>query len=92
MRPRRTLTDSHNERLLQVRLACPDFTRACDLAWAFADLVHHQRGYLLLEWIRQAEQDAPKPVRGFAGFLRQHPDAVTLDSPCPGAPGASKDM
>lgn len=58
-------------RLLQVRLACPDITRACDLARAFADMVRHQRGYLLLEWIRQGEQDAPKPMKGFVGFLRQ---------------------
>ncbi len=60
-----------------LRLACPDITRACDLAHAFADLARPRRGYLLLEWIRQAEQDAPKPVRGFAGFLRQDLDAVT---------------
>ncbi len=77
MRPRETLTDSQDERLLQVRLACPDITRACDLARAFADLVRHQRGYLLLEWIRQAEPDAPKPMKGFAGSLRQDLDAVT---------------
>ncbi|MEU9245343.1 ISL3 family transposase [Streptomyces sp. NPDC048385] len=77
MRPRETLTESQDERLLQVRLACPDITRACDLARAFADLVRHQRGNLLLEWIRQAEQDAPKPMKGFAGFLRQDLDAVT---------------
>ncbi|MER5890893.1 hypothetical protein ABT160_44340, partial [Streptomyces sp. NPDC001941] len=42
-----------DQRLLEVRLACPDITRACDLARNFADLVRHQRGYLLLEWIRQ---------------------------------------
>jgi hypothetical protein len=36
----------------------------------------HQRGYLLLEWIRQAEQDAPEPMKGFAGFLRRDPGAV----------------
>lgn len=30
----------------------------------------------LLEWIRQAEQDAPKPMRGFAGSLRQDHGAV----------------
>ncbi|MGW9058165.1 ISL3 family transposase [Streptomyces sp. NPDC055733] len=77
MRPRETLTESQDERLLQVRLACPDITRACDLARAFADLVRHRRGYLLLEWIRQAEQDAPKPMKGFVGFLRQDLDAVT---------------
>ncbi|MFJ5974455.1 transposase [Streptomyces sp. NPDC093060] len=77
MRPRKTPTDSQYKRLLEVRLACPDIRRACNLARAFADLVRHQRGYLLLEWIRQAEQDAPKPMQGFAGFLRQDLDAVT---------------
>ncbi|MFF3000952.1 transposase [Streptomyces sp. NPDC057950] len=51
-------------------------TRACDLARAFADLVRHRRGCLLLEWIRQAEQDPPKPMKGFAGFLRQDLDAI----------------
>ncbi|MEW1773451.1 transposase [Streptomyces sp. NPDC086777] len=76
-RPRETLTESQDQRLLQVRLACPDITRACDLARAFADLVRHRRGSLLLEWIRQAEQDAPKPMQGFAGYLRQDLDAVT---------------
>lgn len=88
MRPRETLTDSQNERLLQVRLACPDITRACDLARAFADLVRHQRGYLLLEWIRQAEQHAPKPMKGFAGFLRQDLDAVTAGLTLPWSSGA----
>ncbi|MCX4826087.1 transposase [Streptomyces sp. NBC_01142] len=77
MRPRDTLTESQDRRLLEVRLACPDITRACDLARTFADLVRHRRGYLLLEWIRQAEQDAPKPLQGLAGFLRQDLDAVT---------------
>ena len=77
MRPRETLTESQDRRLLDVRLACPDITRARDLACAFADLVRHRRGYILLEWIRQAEQDAPKPMQGFAGFLRQDLDAVT---------------
>ncbi|MFF3420781.1 transposase [Streptomyces sp. NPDC002698] len=77
MRPRITLTESQDKRLLEVRLACPDITRACDLARTFADLVRHRRGYLLLEWIRQAEQDAPKPMQGFAGSLRQDLDAVT---------------
>ncbi|MFF2519432.1 transposase [Streptomyces sp. NPDC058086] len=74
---RRPPSTGDGDRLLQVRLACPDITRACDLARAFADLVRHQRGYLLLAWIRQAEQDAPKPMKGFAGFLRQDLDAVT---------------
>ncbi|MGW5612057.1 hypothetical protein ACWEWI_39760 [Streptomyces sp. NPDC003753] len=59
-----------------LRFACPDITRACDLARAFADLVRHQRGYLLPEWIRQAEKDAPKPMKGFAGFLRQDLDSA----------------
>jgi transposase len=87
MRPQETLTDSQDERLLQVRLACPDITRACDLARVFAELVRHQRGYLLLEWIRQAEQDAPKPMKGFAGFLRQDLDAVTAGLTLPWSSG-----
>lgn len=32
---------------------------------------------MLPQRIRQAEQDAPAPVRSFAGFLRQDLDAVT---------------
>ena len=76
MRRRETLTESQDERLLQVPLIYPDITRACDLARTFADMVRNQRGYLLLEWIRQAEQDAPKPMKGFASFLRQDLDVV----------------
>lgn len=87
MRPRDTLTESQDKRLLQVRLACPDITRACDLARTFADLVRHRRGYLLLEWIRQAEQDAPKPMQGFAGSLRQDLDAVTAGLTLPWSSG-----
>lgn len=77
MRPRDTLTDHQEEQLLPVRLACPDITRACDLARVFHELLRHRRGHQLLEWIRQAEQDAPAPIRSFAGFLRQDLDAVT---------------
>ncbi|MFD7840784.1 hypothetical protein [Streptomyces sp. NPDC059761] len=77
MRPRETLTDQREERLLEVRLACPDVTRACELARAFTDLVRNRRGSFLLEWNRQAEQDAPKPISGFAGSLRQDLDAIT---------------
>ncbi|MGK5627941.1 ISL3 family transposase [Streptomyces sp. URMC 123] len=77
MRPRENLTDSQGQRLLEVRLACLDIARACDLTRAFADLARHQRGQLLHDWIRQAEQDAPKPMSGFAGFLRRDLDAVT---------------
>nr|WP_274919607.1 transposase [Streptomyces sp. WZ-12] len=87
MRPRDTLTDSQEERLLQVRLACPDITRACDLARAFAELVRHQRGFLLMQWIRQAEQDAPKPLQSFAGSLRQDFDAVTAGLTLPWSSG-----
>lgn len=87
MRPRDTLTDSQDKRLLEVRFVCPDITRACDLARAFADLVRHRRGYLLLEWIRQAEQDAPKPMQGFASFLRQDLDAVTAGLTLPWSSG-----
>ncbi|MFF1401345.1 transposase [Streptomyces sp. NPDC058287] len=88
MRPREKLTESQDKRLLEVRLACPDITRACDLARTFADLVRHRRGYLLLEWIRRAEQDAPKPIQGFAGFLRQDLDAVTAGLTLPWSSGA----
>lgn len=77
MRPRESLTDSQDKRLLEARLACPDIARTCDLARAFAELVRHQRGHLLMDWIRQAETDAPKPMSGFAGFLRRDLDAVT---------------
>ncbi|MGW2564142.1 transposase [Streptomyces sp. NPDC001514] len=76
MRPRETLTDSQDKRLLEARLACPDIARTCDLARAFAELVRHQSGHLLMDWIRQAETDAPKPMSGFAGFLRRDLDAV----------------
>ncbi|MGD3112119.1 ISL3 family transposase [Streptomyces sp. YGL11-2] len=87
MRPRDTLTESQEERLLQVRLACPDITRAYDLARAFAELIRHRRGHLLLEWIRHAEQDAPKPMQSFAGFLRQDLDAVTAGLTLPWSSG-----
>ncbi|MEU1676804.1 transposase [Streptomyces roseifaciens] len=87
MRPRDALTESQEERLLQVRLACPDIARACDLARTFADLVRHQRGHLLLEWIRQAEQNAPKPMSGFVGFLRRDLDAVTASLTLPWSSG-----
>ncbi|MFJ7781032.1 transposase [Streptomyces yangpuensis] len=77
MRPQDTLPPELERRLLDVRNACPDIARACDLARAFAELLRHRHGFLLTEWIRRAEQDAPKPVGGFAGFLRQDLDAVT---------------
>ncbi|GGU48788.1 hypothetical protein GCM10010289_81640 [Streptomyces violascens] len=87
MRPRETLTESQEERLLQVRLACPDIARACDLGRTFSDLVRHKRGHLLTQWIRQAEQDAPKPMSGFAGFLRRDLDAVTAGLTLPWSSG-----
>ncbi|MGW1067394.1 transposase [Streptomyces aureus] len=62
-------------------------TQACDLARAFSDVVRHRRGYLLLEWIRQAEQDAPKAMKRFAGFLRQDLDAVTAGPTLPWSSG-----
>ncbi|MFJ5840260.1 transposase [Streptomyces shenzhenensis] len=85
MWPRETPSQRQDERLLQVRLACPDSTRACDLARAFVHLV--RRGYLLQEWIRQAEQDAPKPMKGFVGSLRQDLDAVTAGLTLPWSSG-----
>ncbi|WP_435862968.1 transposase [Streptomyces sparsogenes] len=52
-------------------------TGSGDLDRVFAGLVRHQRGNLLQQWIRQAERNAPKPMSGFAGFLRRDLDAVT---------------
>lgn len=74
---------------LQVRLACPGITRVCvcALARAFADLVRCRHGHLLWEWILQAEQDAPKPMKGCAGFLRRHLDAVTAGLTLPWSSG-----
>lgn len=46
-------------------------------SWIMRPNLRNRRGFLLTEWIRQAEQDAPKPVSGFARFLRQDLDAVT---------------
>lgn len=77
VRPQEKLTESETEQLDPIRLACPDVTRACDLARVFQDLVRNRRGHLLLQWIRQAEGEGHGPVRGFAGFLRQDLDAVT---------------
>ncbi|MFD3842523.1 hypothetical protein ACFWWC_40710 [Streptomyces sp. NPDC058642] len=88
---REPLPESQDRWLLVVRLACPDITRACDLARTFADLVRHRRGYLRLEWIRQAEQGAPKPMQGFAGFLRQDLDASLPASPFSGVPASWRD-
>ncbi|MEV6175333.1 hypothetical protein AB0L99_45015 [Streptomyces sp. NPDC051954] len=42
---------------------------------------------LVLEWIRQAEQNAPKPMKAFAGFLRQYLDAVTAGLALPWSSG-----
>ncbi|MFF4921223.1 ISL3 family transposase [Kitasatospora sp. NPDC001261] len=77
MRPTGTLTEHEQEKLLGVRIACPDIARAYDLARCFHDLMTNRLGSLLPEWIREAEQDAPAPVRSFAGFLRQDLKAVT---------------
>ncbi|OIV39515.1 hypothetical protein BIV57_00730 [Mangrovactinospora gilvigrisea] len=74
---REDLSAKDDKRLLQVRTACPDINRVCDLARTFHDLLAHRRGHLLIDWIRQTEQEAPAPVRGFGGFLRQDLAAVT---------------
>ncbi|WP_406410361.1 ISL3 family transposase [Streptomyces sp. NBC_01614] len=75
--PRDALAQADSDALLQVRLACPDLARACDLAWAFLEIARHLRGSLLLDWIREAERDAPAPLRSFASYLRQDLAAVT---------------
>lgn len=76
MPPRETVPESQDEQHLQVRPACPNITHACDPAQAFAEPVRHRRRYPLQEQTRQAEQDAPKPMKRFAGSLRQDLDAV----------------
>lgn len=43
MRPQGTLSPELERRLLDVRIACPDIARACDLARAFAELLGHRR-------------------------------------------------
>ncbi|MDX3635823.1 ISL3 family transposase [Streptomyces europaeiscabiei] len=83
MRPRDGLSREEQDRLDEVRIACPDIATACDLARVFTGLVRDRRGHLLTTWVREAETTGPGPVRGFAGFLRQDWDAVlagmTLD-------------
>ncbi|MGW8955765.1 ISL3 family transposase [Streptomyces sp. NPDC055709] len=87
MQRRDRLTAKEEEKLLAVRLSCPDITRACDLARTFHDLVSHRHGELLQNWIREAERDAPAPVRSFAGFLRQDLAAVTAGLTLPWSSG-----
>jgi len=77
MRNRDRLSTKDLEQLDQVRLACPDIARACDLARAFTDLVRNRRGQLLPDWIRQAERSGLVTIAKFAAFLRQDPEAVT---------------
>ncbi|MEU6278265.1 transposase [Streptomyces populi] len=78
MRNRDRLSTLEVEHLDQVRLACPDIARACDLARAFTDLVRNRRGQPLPAWTRQAEQSDVVSVAKFAAFLRQDIDAVTV--------------
>jgi transposase len=77
MRNRNGLSAEEIEQLDQVRLACPDIARTCDLARVFTGLVRDRRGHLLADWIRQAEHSGLIPVAKFAAFLRQDLDAVT---------------
>ncbi|MGW0885701.1 ISL3 family transposase [Streptomyces sp. NPDC002671] len=76
MQDRENLSSRSAEGLEEVRMACPDITAACDFAHAFTDLLRHGRGFLLEDWIRQAERTAPPSIKSFARFLRQDLDAV----------------
>lgn len=87
MLPRGALKPREEEQLLKVRLACPDITRACDLARAFHDLLQQRRGHQLLEWVRQAEHDAPCPILSFAQSLCLDLDAVTAGLTLPWSSG-----
>ncbi|GGP93834.1 ISL3 family transposase [Streptomyces melanogenes] len=90
MRPHDRLADRDQERLLKVRLACPDIARACDLARTFHDLTTHRRGHLLMDWIREAEREAPAPLHSFAGYLRHDLDAVTAGLTLPWSSGSTE--
>ncbi|MFF9645285.1 ISL3 family transposase [Kitasatospora aureofaciens] len=76
MRPRETLT-ARRSTSCSTTGSPADIDRAFALAQCFRDLMVNRRGSMLPEWIRQAEQDAPAPIRSFAGFLRQDLGAVT---------------
>ncbi|WP_225101996.1 transposase [Streptomyces sp. CoH27] len=78
MLPRGALRPQEEDQLLSVRLACPDIARACDLARAFHDLLQHRRGHQLLEWVREAEREAPAPILAFAQGLCLDLQAVTV--------------
>ncbi|MEU9989043.1 transposase [Streptomyces sp. NPDC048045] len=56
-----------------------------------ADLVRHRRGYLLLEWIRQAEQDAPSRCRASPDSFARTSAPSPPASLCPGVPASSRD-
>ncbi|MET7481150.1 ISL3 family transposase [Streptomyces sp. NPDC005648] len=87
MVPRGTLKRREEEELLKIRLACPDIARTCDLAWTFHNLLQHRRGHQLLEWVRQAEHDAPAPILSFAQGLCLDLDAVTAGLTLPWSSG-----
>ncbi|MER6162534.1 transposase [Streptomyces sp. NPDC001868] len=61
-----------------------------DAAHLLADILSPRKitsWVMPVEWIRQAEQDAPKPMQGFAGSLRQDLDAVTAGLTLPWSSG-----
>ena len=72
MRPRETLTDRELEKLIDVRIACPDIARACDLARCFRDL-------LVNRWRHAAGVDPP----GRTGRSRPGPLVRRLPPPGP---------
>ncbi|MEU9194466.1 hypothetical protein [Streptomyces hundungensis] len=76
--PHRRLLDI-DERLEHAAASPAPTPFAFAFAFAFADIVRHLRGYPLMECIRHAERDAPKPMEGFAGLRREDVDAVTAN-------------
>ncbi|MFD3454788.1 hypothetical protein ACFWVC_21750 [Streptomyces sp. NPDC058691] len=58
------------EKLDQVRLACPDIARACDLARVFTDMVRNRRGRLLPDWVRRAD------IEWSSGIVERHVNRV----------------
>ncbi|MCT9094254.1 transposase [Streptomyces sp. ASQP_92] len=87
MLPRGALKPGEEDTLLNVRLACPDIARTCELAWTFHDLLQRRRGLQLLTWVRQAEHDAPAPILSFAKGLCLDLVAVTAGLTLPWSSG-----
>ncbi|MGW6755000.1 transposase [Streptomyces sp. NPDC055817] len=87
MVPRGALRPQEEDRLLRVRVTCPAIARACDLARTFHDLLQHRCSHQWLEWVREAERDAPAPIHSFAQGLCLDLEAVIAGPTLPWSSG-----